>query len=445
LTRTPNQRLQRTHVPRRRLTEPSSPTTSKQAAKRPFFSNDTIAKRLLALIDACTRIDSQGKVSFVGDFRFDDWQILLGEVLKLSEEIPALERKRIVWQSLHSAAQIGRITGKSFLKEVQGLERSYLHRRPKRYVLITSISVATHNDLPAARIGDSTVSFPRTIPAAFRRHRAGVIEMASPSLFAELPSGYRPVRVAARSRSDDAASSKCLDALNLLRGLWNLYLNAKKGPRKTFGGQREPVNTIVLGPVHSIHLASGRVERDIWSYEPNYCGATQVADLGHDVAPMHQFVLAMRRKLRKIPYRRCLEEAIRRYCEALDDRDWSASFLRMWQVLESATYTTKGQPHTVTVRRAAFLWDDHELHAALLDHLRELRNRLVHRGAEAQEIEYFLFRLKKYVEVVLLFHLNRAGEFPSLERAAEFLDLPNERHEMLRLATLYKKALPFCS
>ena len=408
------------------------------------FTNEMVAERLLALIENAKVVDETGKVSFQADFRFSGWQILLEASLQFHSEVPEIERKRIVWRSLNDAGTIGTIEKGTFLQQSTKNQSAYLSRPPQRYVLLTEISMQADNTLPGGRLGQTTVAFPKSIPPAFNSARSKMMDLASASLFGKPPTNYKWVRVSTWARSIDAAATISLDSLNLLRGIWNLFVNlSPQGQnRQTISGPREPVNSIVLGPLHTVHLPSGRIEGDVWWYEPDYCGSIRPLTLGQHSGELGKFVRYVRKKLSLVPYREQLEEMIRQYGHALDGRDWNSSFLHLWQVLESTTDTIQ-EKYAVTVKRAAFVNTEYEFHQSLLDGLRVMRNRLVHSGERTPAIEYHLFRLKTYVENLLLFHLNFAGTFPSLKHVGEFLSLPPDLVELRRKVIIYRKGIDF--
>lgn len=406
------------------------------------FRNDQhiLAERLLRDIDSCKRIDSHGSVSFSPDFSFDSYQAVLQDIIVLSQGVPQNEFRRIVWLALVNSAKQGKITPDIFLRHAGELEKEYLSRRPKRYILISEISVNFFDDLPKFRVGSSTISFPKKLPTGFHNGRSEVLERAKHALHAVNPENYRWVRVAVDGKGDGAAANAALDALHLLLGVWNLSLNSVS--RVSWGGRRKPVNTVTLGPIHTVHLLSGKLERDVWWFDPNYCGAIAPRSLGQDVDRIVQFWNWVKRRLLKIPYRDQLEEWMRLYNQALDEKDWSTSYIRLWQVLETATNTSDGN-HKVTVRRVAFLYEDRELNHAFIDHLRNMRNQLVHESADKSTMESHLFLLKNYVEALLLFHLKQAGQFRTLGEVSEFLDLPTSIADLTKRSDLFKKAIRF--
>lgn len=410
------------------------------------FTENTIVPRLLDLIDRCKNIDSNGKASFT-DPRIQLWEVLLGGLVGFSRDVPEIERKKIVWLSLVAAAEQGSVNSNSFLEEASNRQSKYLSLRPKRHILYTTISIMHNIELPGVRLGNASISFPSAIPKRFRGNRRRVEEWATPSLLAEPPDTYRWVRVSTKARSIDAAAPICLESLNLLRGLWNLALNLGKEPLITTGGPRQPINSIVLGPIHSVHLESGRIERDVWWYEPEYVGPIRLADLRGQKQEIQKYQRAMRYRLSRIPYQDDVEQMIRLYSGALDYRDWSASFIRLWQVLEAVTLTAGGSRKSdslkTTIKRAAFVNTEADFHHALLDMLRQVRNRLIHSGTDTSEIAYYLYRLKTYVENLILFHLGTGGGFSNRGDAVEFLELPSSRDEINRRISVLRKGLAY--
>lgn len=397
-----------------------------------------LAEHLFVRIDSCKRVDRLGNVSFSAGFQFEGYQEVLQDIILLSRDVPQNEFQRIVWHSLVNAAKEGQVTSGLFLKHASELEKEYISRQPKRYILISEISVNSFDDLPAFKVGNATISFPRKLSSGFSRSRDEVLKEAKHSLHAPLPESYRFVRVAVDSKGEGAAANMALDALHLLLGIWNLSLNSDF--RVSWGGRRKPVNTVTLGPIHTVHTLSGTLERKVWWFDPNYCGAISSRPLSQNIKQIIQYRSWVKHRLLKIPYRDQLEQWIRLYNRALDEKDWSTSYIRLWQVLEAATNTSDGN-HKVTIKRVAFLYLDKDFNYAFLDHLRNMRNQLVHESADKETMESHLYLLKNYVEDLLIFHLGQAGKFRTLGEFSELLDLPASIADLTKRRNLLKKAV----
>ena len=96
-----------------------------------------------------------------------------------------------------------------------------------------------------------------------------------------------------------------------------------------------------------------------------------------------------------------------------------------------------------TAATSAFIATDSEAVVAVLNHLRESRNALVHSSDDSSNIESKLFLLKRYVETAIIFHAASAGRFSDLGEVTEFLDLPLEESQIRERLRLLEKASRF--
>lgn len=253
--------------------------------------------------------------------------------------------------------------------------------------------------------------------------------------------GYSPVRVSVRARSHHEAYEKAIGALDLLRGIWNLRLNSSA---RSSSGKRKPVNVLQLGPLHSLHHPNGNLATDTFWYDTDYVEPIASASMHFQQEMLREYEQTMRKYLSKSKYREALEEAIRRYTRVLDSREWNSAFVQLWSLLEYLTATSEA-PNKVTIKRAAFFWhrDERDFHKQVLKHLMIYRNRTVHAGYTAEDIETFLYQLKRYIERVLLFHIYSAPAFSNIDKAAELMDLPVDLPELRRRGSLIERALRY--
>lgn len=78
------------------------------------------------------------------------------------------------------------------------------------------------------------------------------------------------------------------------------------------------------------------------------------------------------------------------------------------------------------INRVSFVFEDHRYQKQILNHLRVIRNRLVHEGAESQSLEGIMYQAKNNVEAMIMFHITHGRHLGSFEKALEFLKLPPE-------------------
>lgn len=395
---------------------------------RDEFDPDVLVRRLESLKKPD---DGSGSVVFEGDLFFDDVVSVLERATVFSEPMPERDQRRIVGRALFSAADSGPLTAGSLLGEISRGAKEFAERPEREFVLATSLSVRYFSELANTEVSGGNISFGRALPERLRSGHETAKQRMQHYVFGEYPDStsllnhYAAAWVLVRGRSEYEAATRALAALDLLRGIWNLALNRRRWTRTT-AQRRKPVNEVLLGPVHSLHNPDGTLAFEVDWYEYDYVEPTQSNELKRRWEHVKRNEEGVWACLAKSRYRSELEEAIRRYTRALDTREWDSGFVRLWGLLEDLTGTQPEDNYKVTIRRTAFLYAESErdLHVQVLRHLKDYRNRNVHGGEESDDIEAFLYQLKRYVEEVLTFHLQSSHKFSSIEEAVRFLNQP---------------------
>ena len=216
---------------------------------------------------------------------------------------------------------------------------------------------------------------------------------------------------------------------------------------KTFSrsssGKRKSINEICLGPIHTLHKPNGELATKNWWYDTNYIAPVRIHNRLKELPDFLEFFYNYRRLLRTSRYSEDLKLALLRYSEALDLINWEDSYLKLWRVLEQLTNTGKSG-YNITIKRASFLFKDKEYTRNILNHLRDYRNRSVHSDSFNNDIEVLLFQLKRFVEILINFHVYNPLRFKSICEFADFMDLPDsieilqKRIKLLRLAEKFQ-------
>ena len=387
----------------------------------------------------------EGKV-FFESFLFDEYVTVISGMVELSDEIPSDLKLRMITTSIFSAGKRGEITPKSITKEIRKQENAYLKKPVQNFVLVTSLSVSSPRKLPTLRINGCSISFKTSLDKKYRPGREEIEYLASKWVYRERPSRYINVTAKVESRSEMEAANSALNGIDFIRGIWNLLTAS---PLRFSARPTKPVNKILLGPVHTVHLPSGKLATQTFWYQPNFPDGVPALPLDTELENRtFSFIKKVRRRLRKHPYRTILEDAFRKYARALDYSDLDVSFFKLWSVLEFLTNTLR-ESYKVTVRRAAFVFEESDFHWQLINNLKTYRNSAVHSGKESTgEIEIYLYQLKRYVEQLMLFHLWFGVRFSDFEKATAFLDSqPNigelkKRRAALNLALKYRTGDP---
>jgi hypothetical protein len=121
-------------------------------------------------------------------------------------------------------------------------------------------------------------------------------ERAHNYIHGEIPDYYTAARVSVRARSAHEAVEQGLDALDLLRGMWNFVINQRVWFRLHRGASK-PFNQILLGPLHTLHEPGGKLAVDSFWYEPDYVGPVDPYDFSQNLRPLIDFEKSARRRL----------------------------------------------------------------------------------------------------------------------------------------------------
>ena len=383
----------------------------------------------------------QDGVKFEG-FQFRDCSAVLYNLIDC-KGIPEGEKRRIVTQAIFNAGAKGGITPDTLLVEIRELEILFWKQAVSRFVLCTSLSIDRFSDLRLRKLDRIHIKFLHRLPKSFEKGVERIREISEYSLSAQPPDDYIQVLISVDARSPVDAAAQAFEAIDLLRGIWNFGINRRHINRNSYG-DRKPVNEIVMGPLHSLHLPDGKLATEMWWYDPEYQKPVKPLSLrdDRDKLRLDKIEQSGRTILKKHNYRNVIESGIKEYCRALDHRNWSNAFLKLWSVLELLTHTEK-ENYGVTIRRASFVWTDAEYHREVLNHLRHLRNSFVHENKSTDDVETYMYQLKLYVEALINFHLGRGLSFSSISESAEFMDLPIEQKVLRKKMALFDDALKF--
>ena len=411
--------------------------------KREGYDIELLVRKLN---DARQKDPASGEVTFTAGRWFEDAALAVESGTEFLSDIPQADQRFIVSRAMVEAPYP--LTPNSLIGEINRRAEAFLRKPPRPYVLVTSISARHFAELSRSEVSGRRMYFRQDLPPHLRASHEQARDRSERKLLGPLPNPvypyqrYTAVWIHTRGRSHWEAAIRALDALDLLRGIWNFALNLRKWSRTT-GGARRPVNQLLLRPVHSLHDPDGSLAPMLdWHESSEYIESEYIKpvyssrELSQHWTKVKKVEDDVRQWLARSAYEARLEDALRRYTRALDSFDWEASFLRLWGLLETLTGTQPHESHDLTVKRATFLYEDpeREFHVQVLNHLRHYRNRSVHGGESSETIEAYLYQLKRYVEELLIFHLDPPNytRFKTIAQAAAFLDLPPDPADLRR-------------
>lgn len=397
---------------------------------KPGWDIDSLVSRL----ERQRILTDDGKVSFRGGIFMSDTAVL-ESAIAFHKSLPELERLKIASGAVFEAGK-KELSRESILAEAGRRQKEFLKKPLQIYVLCAEISI-----LPFVTARTIETSRIRLYPARPKKFEAGSIETRIKNyVITTRPTDYASVLVTTRGRSVADAHETAINALDVLRGIWNLALNRRSDWRISNELPR-PVNRVLLGPIQTLHLPSGKLADDNFWYDPGFIGPLPRVHLSQaEASAVIKFEKALRAQIRRLNDRARVADFIVRYCRSLDGRDLQTCFVNLWTLLETLTGTEAGQGYNVTIERAARHFRDPEPQLPVLRHLRDQRNGIVHRHQRPHQMEQLVFRLKGYVESLLMASIANRFRFKSVSEFQEFLQLPLDAKLVAKRAELYRKA-----
>lgn len=371
---------------------------------------------------------------------------LLAAMFKWDSEIPLSQIEGILLRATGNAEKAGTLfDAKGFLVQVQMSEQIYLRQPKKTFNVVTSLSVLV-NDRWFPRffhlrtVNNSQVTFLKKRPQDFQLSPSAFLE---PGQYEKDLEGKVFVRIKTTARTHIEAVNTALWDLDLLRGIWNLFINHGSFTF-SIGGLPKPCNEILRGPYITAQIIG--VYQSIQDYvNTSFVPSLPLpTSLDRDPDKILDLERKTRRKVRSQPWKEKLMDWIVLYCRSLDLSDRHNSFLGLWQALEMMTIT-EGERHEEIPKRVSWLYNDWEFERIIVDVLREYRNEAVHRAREIPGDEYIVSELRRHVENVLRFYLFNGLKIKSLSEARDLLKTPSDLERVLSELNKYKKSSKFRS
>lgn len=377
-----------------------------------------------------------GGLRFSGGSLFDEPLILLETGVEFLVPVSDPDRSRLIRTALDAALRSEAYGPATLIGEINKATRDFARSPETKYVVTTGLSFGYFEDFSRVEGQGSRLYVRWGFPRHLSRTREEAKLRSRRAIRGDYPEDSPTKRYAAawihvHGRSATEAMDRAVEALDLRRGIWNFALNRGAGA-KFPAPERGPTNEVLAGPLFTLHRRDGSLAVEYDWFDPEYEGPRLSRKAVQKWDRVRDDEGGIRAALKRNPYRATLENALRRYCRALDATDLSRSFLELWGLLETLTGIGPGEGHDKLVRRASFIFADEQrkTHEQVLYHLRRHRNSYVHAGQGSDEAGSYLHQIRLYTEQLLLFHLRNSGHFRSLREATRFLDLPPETSDL---------------
>ena len=400
---------------------------------------DTKSRRqdfAIKLLEESFRRNENGEPSFVG-WGYRTAVALLVDDLKFPQGLASNTLAGIVRNAIWEMARIGSFSDAEMLNCTRNAYISHQRLLPKKFVLLSSVSLY-NTTAHARKTWLKHVCF--WPPSKYADARAQISDEIEQVIPAAISNRYSRLYVSVAARDMHEAFEQALFQLDLVRAIWNLQINRQYLTR-TASGLAQPVNQILRGPIHTLHVPSGALATTIFNYETDYTNIAFPYNWGPTVSSIQTFFLRVERKLQVSPVSDFIKCALVDYVRALDHKENKRAFLDLWSLLERLVGSANpAESKKTTGTRTAFLiGQDVEYVQAVLARLAERRNELVHGRSEAPEMEAALHHIREYVEYAIEFLLQNKYDFQSPHDFKEFLDTPKDVAMLARRLSLMLK------
>jgi len=369
-------------------------------------------------------------------FWFDDLINLVVAICIDDDELSDLDAFGICREAAHAAAK-STVTEASLTTEIGKAIQTFKKQSPKKYVVLTSISVEHNTDLVNMQIGDVGLEFVDRRPSRFDRSYV-------PVKLPKIEARYCSVLARVSGRSSSRAYEKGMAALGFVRGVWNFAINSGVWDQDGYDFA-DPLNVILPGSVHSLHNEDGTKATGLYGFEPCPVQKEPLKATDSNWKKAHRIGSQILKVVHEGNYEEALRSIFARYCSALDSRDPIRAFLQLWSILETTTgLDPQKAEYSKMIDRLSYLYADPEHYRNALRLLRERRNQATHFGVVNEyKPRADLVRLHSIASPCLRFVVEGGKFFRDLQEVGSFLSLPSNKGALERRAELTEEALRF--
>jgi hypothetical protein len=397
---------------------------------------------ILNQLEVTKKLTEDGRVSFES-FTSSECKVALQSMIQFGENVSMTTRSLALNKALFEAAKTKLDKNNLMLKINEEIKKKFATRE-ENYYLLTSISYVPPFLLTKVKIGSCEIKFlKKDYPKKFIVHRKNLINSIARDKVTSKP--YCKVIVKTKNNGTHEAAEACLNALNLLRGFLCLQINPPLAI--TLGSSTlKPINRVILGPAHTLHLESGKIATESFWYEPNFVNIDPCKLNLKDVPIIKANFDWIFKKLDKIDskgFKKEICNAVIRFVSAFDHTDYQSSVIMGWGSLESLASNEKDANNDIIPRRCSFLFPDSQYHKQIIEHIREYRNNNVHYGEVADETDLICYQLQRYFKRLVFFYIGNANNYANKEEANSFLDLPSTIDALKKKSTLIKRAIKY--
>lgn len=313
-------------------------------------------------------------------------------------------------------------------------------RERKNYLLISSLSIKS---FPVKKmLLDGCVIRPLASRKKFPIPNLVKLQRGAQFVERQSASKYQLVSVSVSARTMHEAYSRATRALDLLRGVWTVFVDYSPHPFSLLSTKSQRPGIIHSGPLQTLHKLDGTLAfGDIYWYDPLYFEDYEPLELQDGWAKVDRNRRNVFRRLKKSPMKSDVEDVFVRYAIALDQTDFDVSFLHLWGILEKVTDSVG--KYDDTIKRAAWPFRGRDIIREYLGCARQRRNSYVHSFRSSQETEPLLHLLKAVLDPMLMRLVRDDFNSGSFEEFGRLCALGNDLKHLKKERKRYDTAVRF--
>jgi hypothetical protein len=399
-----------------------------------YFAMKILKQYTAALPEVCARL-GRAVVSSLGEpVSFDAFQVelilsVLETAVELHPDVSEHDRSLVFIPALsYYGSKRNSLTPAALEASIKRAESEYLKMPLRSYTFVSSpgmVGAAVPRNLTSRGV---YIKFLKELPKRFIDE--SVLEDHE-NVLPPQPS-VRLIAVTARlqARTESGAYERASQSLDLVRASWNFVLNSRT-ITKLFFSTEGPVNRILPGPIHTVYSPDGTRIPGLW-YERYQLRDHWLYRLDGKWSGIEERARKMRTRLSRMPYGRDIERALIRDGRALDHPEPAVSFNRLWSVLEYLTDSVGNYERLIARTSWLMSPSEQQFIRVLGQHLRDVRNGMVHHDRDRSQIQTYVYQLKWLTEALFRFHFRSGSRFRSLGGASAVLDLTSDERELRR-------------
>lgn len=340
----------------------------------------------------------------------------------------AIDTRETVVRAVGEACNKQDLSAKAFMECINAEIKKSLSRPEEDYRILTTASISPRAASGRYKINDVRISgcADTHFPKKYKSRLDALSQPHVRGLGLTDQSTYHHLVLSVKAKSPLAAMSVGIESLDLLRACWCIYAN----PSLSIGShERVPINTVRLGPFHTIHAANGCLAIDDPWYEPGFVGCRPfVPSSPNSDASFKKCTSRLLARLNSpkmsFDFRQRIASSLLLFVRAFDEPNPSTAFMGAWAALERLCLVDQNEGHDKIIERCSVLIkDDRLFHRSILTHLRERRNEYAHDGILSNNARLLCYQAQSYIKCILSYLIFSANHFASADDALRLLSL----------------------